>query len=441
MRAISYLSSPEGQRTLLEPSLLVKRLLLKLKRKDPPLPLLKACVCGVIPQSPELICKICSLNYHIACMGKAACMSSFECPLCQLTQVEPYEPVTDTLLPPSQSSLDLSGTLNPKRFLFTADHQLKLLQKDRKFLLQIRCIRLDEQCYTYHWPRDCSVVLNGKTLISFAQPACTSSKKRKDYAVQLPELNVGENQVMVIRQREEMGYAFGVFIVEVLPAEEVARRICVGEISTEEGRNSILSKALGSDDIVTQSFKQSLKCPLTRLLPLTPVRGLHCSHIQCFDLLPYVVMQEKARASRWKCPICNQQVLKMVVDLYMKELITKAKEQSAEMVEFGPNGQVTFIAEPNDSEGDSDIENFSVPIKRPKPVLSDIPVKKAEISFGPQLTWSDFYPRKGNSGLVSPTHIQQTLPYRGALKAGIVKKGKQLRPVQGSADCPILLDD
>lgn len=394
MRAISYLSSPDGQRAVgqADASPLVKRLLSKLKRKDPPLPLLKACVCGVIPASPELLCKICGLNYHLACLGRAASMPAFHCPQCQLAQVEPYEPVTDTLLPPSQPSVDLGTGVNPRRFLFTSAHQEKL-QKERKCLLQIRCIRLDEQGYTYHWPKDCSIVLNGKTLCSFAQPPCTSSRKRKDSAVQLSGLQVGENQVMVVRQREDMGYAFGVFIAEVLNAEEVAKRICIGEISIEAGRNYLLSKALGPDDITTDSFKQSLKCPLTRLLPQTPVRGQHCKHVQCFDLLSYVVMQEKARASRWKCPICNQQVLKVVVDLYMKELVGKAAEKNAEIVEFGPNGQVNFIAESSGS--DSDRENFPSPVKRPNSVPSQIPVKKAEISSGDQLTWSDFFLRKG----------------------------------------------
>ena len=323
-------------------------------------------------------------------------MPSFECPLCQLAQVEPYEPIVDTLLPPSKPSIDISNGINPRRFLLTSDQQEKLLQKERKFLVQIRCVRLDEQGYVYHWPRDCSIVLNGKTLCSFAQPPCTSSRKRKDSAVQLSGLNAGENQVMVVRQREELGYAFGVFIVEVLKAEEVAKRICMGEMSIEKGRNYLLSKTLGPDDIITDSFKQSLKCPLTRLLPQTPVRGQHCRHVQCFDLLPYVVMQEKARASRWKCPICNQQVLKVVLDLYMQDLVLQALERGAELVEFSPNGQVTFIAEASGhSDEDSDRENFPIPVKRANPSPSQIPVKKAEISFGSRLKWSDFFPCKG----------------------------------------------
>lgn len=428
-RAISYLLSPEGQSRLkhFPPSPLIKRLISKLPLAEAPTPPLHTCLCGRVPDTPELKCVQCGHSQHIACMGRAVRLPQFECPLCQLTQVEPYHRVLSILLPPSQPVDRLEGAV-PRRFVFSTEHQQKLQQMKPKCLLQIRCIRLDEEGFTYHWPKESSVLLNGRVISSFTQPPSASSRKRKDTAVTLTGLATGEQQLLVLRQRDEAFYAYGVFLVEVLTVEAVTANIVVKE--SNSGQSFVRSKVRSSGDVVTSSFRQSLKCPLTRLLPQTPVRGVRCTHVQCFDLVPYVIMQEKAKAVRWHCPICNQLALKLVADEYMQKIVRDAEQSKASLVTFGDEGEVCMLEESSDEGESSSEERLQLNSKRPSSTPSLQPSKKR------LLEWSHFQ-GKAHTGAVLPQDLFDSLPYQNAAR----KHRKVLIIARGSKDCPILLDD
>jgi hypothetical protein len=52
------------------------------------------------------------------------------------------------------------------------------------------------------------------------------------------------------------------------------------------------------------SFIFSLTCPVSQKLLVTPVRGEHCSHWQCFDLRNFVESNAHVTGTRWQCPVC-----------------------------------------------------------------------------------------------------------------------------------------
>ena len=57
-------------------------------------------------------------------------------------------------------------------------------------------------------------------------------------------------------------------------------------------------------DIQATSESISLKDPLSYMDMSTPVRGLHCRHIQCFDATIFLSMMETTPT--WLCPVCNK---------------------------------------------------------------------------------------------------------------------------------------
>ncbi|OMP06119.1 Zinc finger, MIZ-type [Corchorus olitorius] len=65
-------------------------------------------------------------------------------------------------------------------------------------------------------------------------------------------------------------------------------------------------------DIIEGPSRISLKCPISRTRIKIPVKGKACKHLQCFDFNNYVDIN--TRRPSWRCPHCNQHVLKEVAE-------------------------------------------------------------------------------------------------------------------------------
>ena len=389
-------------------------------------------------------------------------MVRFECALCQFQQMEPYEPIVEVVLPPCLPCTQ-GQPVTSRQFRYTEDMSRKLATPGHPRFIQIRSIRLDDEGYTYHWPKDCSVVLNGRTICNYTQPPTTSARKRKDTALMVPQLVSGVNEVLVLRQREEATYVFGIFIVEKLTPEAVLVNMSRdAELSEEAGKAFVMGRVGGSDEVTTDSYRQSLKCPLTRLIPETPARGSHCRHIQCFDLQPYIIMQEKAKVNRWRCPVCSTLVLSVVIDVYMRDILKQAKETGATAVEFGKEAEFTLVREEEEDEMDSDVENH-VGVKRAAPP-SEAPLPtKRPTPFEPRLVWSDFVQSTLHTDTVSLDLLHRTVAYQNAYQKSISmdkptptptpprpreavnrvepRPQQQRRELGKSIECPIEIDD
>ncbi|CAD5209567.1 unnamed protein product [Bursaphelenchus xylophilus] len=153
-------------------------------------------------------------------------------------------------------------------------------------------------------------------------------------------------------QPDRHQYVFGIWVVYHLTAKALTEKIegCCPKYY-DETRNMI-KKLLGGgeeDDIAMDVCRISLLCPLARILMKTPARGKSCTHLQCFDLTNYIMMNEKR--ANWKCPVCNRQTLpsELVVDYYFVEIINKINGQSSE-VELLRDGSWKMIKEADDED-------------------------------------------------------------------------------------------
>ncbi|GLT90843.1 hypothetical protein SLE2022_087600 [Rubroshorea leprosula] len=59
-------------------------------------------------------------------------------------------------------------------------------------------------------------------------------------------------------------------------------------------------------DLIEGPSRISLSCPISRTRIKTPVKGIACKHLQCFDFNNYVDIN--TRRPSWRCPHCNQHV-------------------------------------------------------------------------------------------------------------------------------------
>jgi hypothetical protein len=70
--------------------------------------------------------------------------------------------------------------------------------------------------------------------------------------------------------------------------------------------------ALQSQDLVIESKADfdivHTRCPLSLWEISTPVRGIECEHLDCYDADSYVDVNIKTRnvEKRWRCPVCSK---------------------------------------------------------------------------------------------------------------------------------------
>jgi hypothetical protein len=456
LRVVSFLCSQEGRERVgeLAGSVLLIKVLHLLKLPSPglqplPIPVMApvetkedACVCGVTVQLPGkgppmvgvpalgcdpifpigsvppgcIVCTKCGNGFHKPCMSRAVLLLPFVCPMCQLRAIEPYEPVLEVFLAPYSTS-SLTHNSVQKQFIFTEEMRKKLQEEGSKRLVQIRAMRLDEEGYVYRWPKECTILLNGKSVVTYTQPPASSSRRRKDTSLNLTSLAIGYNSAMVMKQREEDQYAFGVFLVETQSSEALFRHYSTAAVlSLDAGKAFVSSHASSSSEVSASLCRTLLKCPLTRFLPDLPVRGSLCQHIQCFDLKPYLIVQEKTKTNRWRCPLCSCRVLDMLVDKYMQAVIEEAAEAGADTAEFYSDGRYALVVDREEgaegSGGKRKGGNCAEPMVQ----------KKAERAAG--LNWQEFAGRKASLDVVFAS-----LCYRKAWEKVGEQRGKSLASV------------
>lgn len=122
-----------------------------------------------------------------------------------------------------------------------------------------------------------------------------------------------------------------------------------------------------SDDflIETNTLKVSLICPLMKFRIHIPARARNCAHVQCFDLEPYLLMNEKKPG--WFCPVCDRPAPydQLVVDGLFRAILNETKD--CEEVEFTPDGEWTKVTVVDEK------------MDRKKKTKVDIPLNSEEI--------------------------------------------------------------
>ena len=216
--------------------------------------------------------------------------------------------------------------------------------------LQLRCIQLEESGYRQRWPKDGVVVLNNRVVEDLSQQQGEITKRGKESPVLIKGLNEdAENQIAVVTKRDTDIYAFALFLVEPIQLETLFVEMAKVEITEEAGKSFVATHMPLSEDVYADTFCQVLRCPLTRVLPDVPVRGVRCNHVQCFDLPAFVVLQEAGKSHRWRCPICLAPAISVVVDKYIEKIVIEAKEVGAFAAEFESTGCYRLVVE-NDDE-------------------------------------------------------------------------------------------
>ncbi|XP_054154401.1 E3 SUMO-protein ligase PIAS2-like isoform X2 [Oppia nitens] len=140
-------------------------------------------------------------------------------------------------------------------------------------------------------------------------------------------------------------YAVGVFLVKKLTSQTLLDRIKRKGVRNADHTRALIKEKLSHDEdseIATMSLRGSLLCPLGKMRIQIPCRAITCAHVQCFDALLYLQMNEKKPT--WVCPVCDKSAVfsNLAIDGLFNEIMKEAPSTCNE-VQFHEDGSWTPV--------------------------------------------------------------------------------------------------
>ncbi|KAG3224650.1 hypothetical protein PC129_g4718 [Phytophthora cactorum] len=216
--------------------------------------------------------------------------------------------------------------------------------------LQLRCFAVKEDLAAGHcWPASTQLSVNGfgVPITQRAPPGhANPSKVLRELPANIFQYSrVGRNVVDIRTTENPSVFGFMVQIVEVRNINDLVDEVKEASKNlTYEGAKQEVIKSFGSedeDDVVATVTMLSVRCPLGLCVINLPARGIHCKHLQCFDLKTFMMFSKKARSKAWRCTVCYQfiKASDLRIDPYLKKLLAEVEgEDELEEVEIFPDG-------------------------------------------------------------------------------------------------------
>ena len=151
-------------------------------------------------------------------------------------------------------------------------------------------------------------------------------------------VQAGSNELKVVclspgKQQVSPTFVMAIEIYECLSEDSIIKD--VKHIPLSDAKSSVLSRLSGASDtddmVLVESDRVSLavRCPLSFTLLTTPVRGVACKHLECFDLQNYLETRPRRKdheppfADSWRCPLCrgDARPTELVVDDFLASVL------------------------------------------------------------------------------------------------------------------------
>ncbi|XP_037527025.2 E3 SUMO-protein ligase PIAS1 [Rhipicephalus sanguineus] len=161
------------------------------------------------------------------------------------------------------------------------------------------------------------------------------------------------NKVSLSWQRErDREYVVGVFLVRKQSAATILRELQVRkapsmDLTRELIKKKVQERARGGGEVTVTGFHVSLMCPLSKKRMSLPCRPLGCKHIQCFDALTYLQVNETRPT--WTCPVCGRRpsFSSLFIDQFFMHILERVHADCDNVV-FHKDASWTPSAPPKD---------------------------------------------------------------------------------------------
>ncbi|GAB9472379.1 hypothetical protein Gpo141_00009560 [Globisporangium polare] len=330
------------------------------------------CYCNGDNSSGAVVkCTRCRKGFHAKCNQIPPTATEWYCEVCRADIYDPFYTTKRRIIP----GIAVQFVRSPSVYRFSysiSDKDINDMYSKRdakpgamtpgSLELQLRCFQVkDDLANGTCWPTSTTVSVNGFNvpIIQRAPPGQANPSKvlRELPANLFPFTRVGPNKVE-IRTSENPGiFVFMVQIVEVRDINDLIKDVkLASETITYEKAKQDVIKSFGDedeDDVVALSTILSVRCPLGLCVINMPARGLHCKHLQCFDLRTFLQFSKKARSKAYRCTVCHNfiKASDLRIDPYFKKLLADVEhDEELEEVEILPDAswrkRITEDSEP-----------------------------------------------------------------------------------------------
>lgn len=184
------------------------------------------CICENV-SGPVITCTKCEKHQHKLCASANVFMSPYECFICQMMQMDPFDKPVKFLVEPFILERNQSNTSETqKSFIFTEQDQNDILEAGGRYQVQVRCLRPNGTGYIHFWPKIGTLKVNTFNAIEFRQPENPNSKKRKDVPINITTLlNIGSNTIKLLKINDSDNYVAALVLIDMRPDLEVVNEM------------------------------------------------------------------------------------------------------------------------------------------------------------------------------------------------------------------------
>ncbi|XP_016660875.1 E3 SUMO-protein ligase PIAS1-like [Acyrthosiphon pisum] len=119
--------------------------------------------------------------------------------------------------------------------------------------------------------------------------------------------NCGKNILKITWAKEKYKFMAGVFVAHRLTWNDLLEELKKRPKRASDKTKELIKKSMVNDaDMGVESIIATVMDPLTKLRMKLPARGVDCIHLQCFDAIQFLQMNEQK--AKWKCPLCNKKM-------------------------------------------------------------------------------------------------------------------------------------
>ncbi|KAK5870088.1 hypothetical protein PBY51_024749 [Eleginops maclovinus] len=156
-------------------------------------------------------------------------------------------------------------------------------------------------------------------------------------------------------------YSVAVYLVRVFTAADLFSQLKLCSVESAERCRERIQDKLRFDpesEIATTGLRVSLICPLVKMRLGVPCRVLTCAHLQCFDAVFFLQMNEKKPT--WTCPVCDKPAPfeLLTIDGLLAEILKETSEDIEE-IEYLTDGSWQPISD--EKERDRERERSNTP--------------------------------------------------------------------------------
>ncbi|XP_034482266.1 E3 SUMO-protein ligase PIAS1-like [Drosophila innubila] len=229
-----------------------------------------------------------------------------------------------------------------------------------------------EDCY----PPNVSVKVNDK-LCQLPRVIPTKPPKRLNLPLNITSNIMESNTIEVLwhpkTEDSTENYSLAVYVVKKLTCQEMLNRMMKNSaiFTRAQIQKNMKMEAEDADCVIaTNMLEVSLKCPIGQRIMSMPCRATTCSHLQCFDAMVYLQMNDHRPS--WKCPVCNKPAIfgNLFIDGYFQNVLKSTlRKPNVTKIQLHPDGSwsskttVDLTIKDSDDDDDDDDENIP-PAKR-----------------------------------------------------------------------------